>query len=346
MDQQYTFRLEKIERTLERWLPENPGSAWTAEVFPGLEQSLGQWVGLDLLRVLAAPGRDILSRGGKRWRPLLMTLVCEAFGGGEAALPLAPLVEFCHNASLIHDDIEDNSDERRGKPAVHLIHGVDAAINSGSFLYFLPLACIDSWSYADNCRADAYALWAAHLRKLHLGQAIDIHWHRNFDIVPSVDEYLAMCALKTGCLARFAAELGIMAAKTAGCECGANKAGALGEAAEKLGIGFQILDDVKNLTTGIPGKKRGDDIVEGKKSLPVLLFLKRYPDKKEMVRRCFTASRSKGAGSPETEELIQALAVCGVITEAGERGKALIAEARMVFKESGALLAGLIDLIS
>jgi octaprenyl-diphosphate synthase len=339
MDQQYTLRLEKIEKTLERWLPETPGPAWTAEVFPGIGQ-----IGMDLLRVLAAPGKDILSRGGKRWRPLLMTLVCEAPGGGDAAIPLAPLVEFCHNASLIHDDIEDNSDERRGKPAVHLIHGVDAAINSGSFLYFLPLACIDSWPQADNRRADVYALWAAHLRKLHLGQAIDIHWHRNFDIVPSVDEYLAMCALKTGCLARFAAELGILAAKTAGCDTSQTEP--LGEAAEKLGIGFQILDDVKNLTTGIPGKKRGDDIVEGKKSLPVLLFLRQQPEKKEMVCRCFAASRAKGAGAPETEELIQAFAASGVIQEAEEQGKALIAGARMVFEKSSAPLAGLIDLIS
>ncbi|MDR2921745.1 MAG: polyprenyl synthetase family protein [Treponema sp.] len=357
MDQQYTIRLEKIEKTLERWLPENPGGVWADEVFPGLGQSIGP----ELLRVLAAPGRDILSRGGKRWRPLLMTLVCEALGGGDAALPLAPLVEFCHNASLIHDDIEDNSDERRGKPAVHLIHGVDAAINAGSFLYFLPLACIESWLPAarDNCRADVYALWAAHLRRLHLGQAIDIHWHRNFNIVPSVDEYLAMCALKTGCLVRFAAELGaaaaaaVLAAKTTvNAAVAAERTGPLGDtdrlinAAEKLGVGFQILDDVKNLTVGIPGKKRGDDIVEGKKSLPVLLFLQRQPEKKEMVCRCFTAARAGGVSAPETEELIQALAACGVIKDAEEQGKALIAGARAVFEENSALLAGLVDLIS
>jgi len=338
MDQQYTLRLEKIEKTLDRWLPENPGHAWAEEVFPGFR------LGEELLRVIAAPGRDILSRGGKRWRPLLMTLACEASGGGDAALPLAPLVEFCHNASLIHDDIEDRSDERRGGPSVHLLYGVDTAINAGSFLYFLPLACIDLWQQADNHKADVYSLWAAYLRRLHLGQAIDIHWHNTFDIVPSVDEYLGMCALKTGCLARFAAELGILAAKTAGCDTG--QTGSLGEAAEKLGIGFQILDDVKDLTTGIPGKQRGDDIVEGKKSLPVLLYLQQHPEKMEMVCRCFMVARSDGVGAPETEELIQALEASGVITEAEERGKALIAGARTVFEKNGALLAGLIDLIS
>jgi octaprenyl-diphosphate synthase len=350
MDQQYTRRLENIEAALDCWLPENPGSAWAAQVFPGLSTTHYPLPATHYLP-LTLPGRDLLSRGGKRWRPLLMTLVCEALGGGEAALPLAPLVEFCHNASLIHDDIEDNSDERRGRPAVHIIHGVDAAINSGCFLYFLPLACIDSWAAeleaggtlspaaAGSCRARVYALWGEYMRKLHLGQAIDIDWHRNFGPVPPVEEYLAMCALKTGCLARFAAELGAAAANV-------QDAGHFGEAAEKLGVGFQILDDVKNITTGLPGKKKGDDVVEGKKSLPVLLYLHRYPEKKETVKRCFDAARQGGVEAPETAELMQMLHESGVSGEAEERGKTLIAEARAVFTDGGDLLSGLIDHIT
>ena len=346
MDRQYTRRLEKIESVLERWLPENPTNAWAADVFTGRADTVNPL----LLQALAAPGRDLLSRGGKRWRPLLMALICEALGGGDAALPLAPLVEFCHNASLIHDDIEDNSNERRGKPSVHLIHGVDAAINSGSFLYFLPLACIDSLKH--DCRAAVYALWAGYMRKLHLGQAMDIHWHRNFDLIPSPNEYFTMCALKTGCLARFAAELGAVIA-------GFNNSGptpipeCLGETAEKLGVGFQILDDVKNVTTGIPGKKRGDDVVEGKKSLPVLLLLHRQPEKRDTIFRCFNAARVGGTGVPEVEELIQTLLDSGVLAEAEKQGKALIAEARKTFAdprrspalsaEGRSLLAGLAD---
>jgi octaprenyl-diphosphate synthase len=351
MDQQYTCRLEKIEAVLERWLPENSDQGdeanphWAADVFPGLfEQArLADKIDSQLLYALTTPGKDLLSRGGKRWRPLLMTLVCEALGGGDAVLPLVPLVEFCHNASLIHDDIEDNSDERRGKPAVHIIHGTDAAINSGSFLYFLPLVCIDSWTADPHCKLKVYSLWAAYLRKLHLGQAMDIHWHRNLDIIPSLDEYFTMCKLKTGCLARFAAELGAVVVDTENTS--------LGIAAEKLGVGFQILDDVKNVSTGIPGKKRGDDIVEGKKSLPVLLFLHQHPEKKAMVFRCFKAARSGGVGVPEVEGLIQALSAAGVLDEASSRAKALIAEAREAFADTAlsvegrALLGGLVDMI-
>jgi octaprenyl-diphosphate synthase len=352
MDQQYTRRLEKIESVLEHWLPQTPDLNWAAEVFPGLADAVNP----ELLRALTAPGKDLLSRGGKRWRPLLMTLVCEALGGGDAALPLVPLVEFCHNASLIHDDIEDHSDERRGKPAVHIIYGEDTAINSGSFLYFLSLACIDSWAAGmpRDYRTNVYALWAAYVRKLHLGQAIDIHWHRNCDVIPPVDEYFTMCALKTGCLARFAAELGAVVAYLRYAAMGSENPVSvsteyMGAAAEKLGIGFQILDDVKNVTCGIPGKKRGDDIVEGKKSLPVLLFLRRWPEKREMVFRCFNAARRGGVCVPEVEELIQALMTAGVLAEAEEKGKALIAEARALFTapplnaEGCALLGGLVD---
>ncbi|MDR0455714.1 MAG: polyprenyl synthetase family protein [Treponema sp.] len=350
MDQQYTRRLEKIEAVLEHWLPETPDMNWAAAVFPGLADTVNPL----LLRALTAPDKDLLSRGGKRWRPLLMTLVCEALGGGDAALPLVPLVEFCHNASLIHDDIEDNSNERRGKPAVHIIHGVDAAINSGCFLYFLSLACINSWANLSKQReTEVYTLWAGYLRKLHLGQAMDIHWHRNFDLIPSVDEYFTMCKLKTGCLARFAAELGAAVAVMGGVNPVSVSTEYLGAAAEKLGVGFQILDDVKNVTSGIPGKKRGDDVVEGKKSLPVLLFLHRWPEKREMVFRCFNAAHSGGVCAPEVEELIQALMAAGVLAEAEDQGKNLIAEAREIFTaprpdsplnaEGRALLDGLLE---
>ncbi|MDR0585291.1 MAG: polyprenyl synthetase family protein [Treponema sp.] len=371
MDQQYTRRLENIEAEIGRWLPERPGEAPVEHIFPGL----GKKLNAESLQALTAPGRDLLSRGGKRWRPLLMTLVCESLGGDDAALPLAPLVEFCHNASLIHDDIEDDSDERRGKPAVHLVHGLDAAINGGCFLYFLPLSCIEPWAAGLEANGlsspleyknRVYALWAGYMRKLHLGQAMDINWHRNFSLIPGVEEYYTMCGLKTGCLARFAAELGACAGEAAltargrACrrEIYAAIAERLGEAAEKLGIGFQILDDVKNLTTGIHGKKRGDDVVEGKKSLPVLLYLHHYPEKRELVGRCFAAAHSGGAAAPEVEELIRVLKAAGVLAEAEENGRSLIAEARQVFsgplpgadfpphEEGRSLLAGLTELIS
>jgi octaprenyl-diphosphate synthase len=351
MHPQYTLRLEKIEAVLKTYLPEQPGTTWIKQHFSGLNDGS---VSLELAKALTAPGWDLLSRGGKRWRPLLLTLICEGLGGGDAGLSLVPLVEFSHNASLIHDDIEDNSDERRGKPAVHLLYGMDTAINGGCFLYFLPLSCIAAWEAAPDLKNTIYALWGDHMRRLHLGQAMDIYWHRDFSSLPGLDEYDRMCRLKTGCLARFAALLGIWAA--AGSAALPEKpealAVSLGEAAENLGVGFQILDDVKNLTTGILGKKRGDDIVEGKKSLPVLLYLHRNKDARDAIARCFSAARAGGTSAPEVEELIRRLEAAGVLEEARERGLALIQAARAAFdnapfqEEQRRLLTGLMDLIS
>jgi octaprenyl-diphosphate synthase len=340
MHQEYSFRIEKIEAVLQSRLPEHPDSAWTGRVFPSAPP-----VSPELVNALTEPGRDLINRGGKRWRPLLMTLVCESLGGGDAVLPLVPLVEFCHNASLIHDDIEDGSGERRGRPAVHLIYGLDTAVNGGSFLYFLAPHCIDSWAAPEELKSQVWPLWTAQMRQLHLGQAMDIRWHRDPLSLPGVDEYLAMTALKTGSLARLAACLGVLAAAPAlstaftspdiydtdkephrFAEVIEELLSQFGGAAEKLGVGFQILDDVKNLDTGNPGKQRGDDVVEGKKSLPVLLYLHRKPERRDFVLRCFSAARAGGAGVPEVEELVQALKTEGALEEAASRGRGLIKE--------------------
>ncbi|MDR1901996.1 MAG: polyprenyl synthetase family protein [Treponema sp.] len=342
MQNEYIERIAKIDAVLNRYLPENPGEEWLAEFFPGLEGKVSS----ALLSSLSLPAWDLVNRGGKRWRPLLMVLVCESLGGADTGLALTPLVEFPHNASLIHDDIEDNSDERRGKPAVHILYGVDASINSGCFLYFLPLLALGSWEEQLvkelNVPADViierknlvYSAWGDYLRRLHLGQAMDIAWHRDFASLPGLPEYYTMCGMKTGCLARLAAVLGVITAFSVRNVPPKEEAAireSIGTAAENLGVGFQILDDVKNLETGVAGKKRGDDIVEGKKSLPVLLYLHRKPDKRELVSRCFRAARNGGTGVPEVEALIGELGAEGCLGEAKEKGLVLIKEAEDQF---------------
>jgi len=363
MDTKYTHRIEKIEAVLDQWLPEAPDSAWLEKVFARFPvYSNGGSVSPTLAASLTRPGWDLLKRGGKRWRPLLMVLAAECVAGesgGEAALLLTPLVEIPHNASLIHDDIEDNSDERRGKPAVHVKYGTDTAINTGAFMYFLPLACLSAWRGKQKIKEQIWTAWASHMRALHLGQAMDIAWHRDFNSLPRLDEYDRMCRLKTGCLARLAAILGVYSgAEAAGTTPKGIKllADTLGETAEQLGVGFQILDDVKNLSTGIPGKKRGDDIVEGKKSLPVLLYLHQYPEKREFASRCFAAARAAGTDAPEVDEFIYELEKAGVLSEGQEKAMEYIGKSREVFsaevlagvslqKEGRELLAGLVDLL-
>jgi octaprenyl-diphosphate synthase len=196
------------------------------------------------------------------------------------------------------------------------------------------------------------------MRALHLGQSLDIAWHRDWKTLPSIDDYYTMCSLKTGVLARFAANIGIIAAANAAGRpySGKHSLAALAKAAERMGVGFQILDDVKNLTEGVPGKKRGDDIVEGKKSLPLLLYLhgaassaSETEERHLFVTRCIRAAATDGPGAPETEELIAALAASGCLDKAAASARSFLAQAEETFSSvcgKTAPLSGFTNLIA
>ena len=256
--------LSKIETALSSALPESTNENWIHESFGDLDNNITS----SHIQNLIEPNQKLMELGGKRWRPLLLVLCYQMAKkvdetnalSEEQVYSLTPLVEFVHTASLIHDDIEDNSDLRRGKPAAYITYGMDTALNAGSWLYFEAPVCINSLEISVEKKLQLYQVYTNELRKLHLGQAMDIFWHRNPEIFPSDDEYLAMVKSKTGTLASLAAIIG--------CTAGGfdiDEAQKFGEIAANIGIGFQIIDDVINLTTGNVGKKRGDDIVERKK---------------------------------------------------------------------------------
>lgn len=318
----FTNHLGKIQEALEDALKMDFDSQWQNYSFGQLPESVKQ----KHIQNLIEPNKNLIDLGGKRWRPLLM-LLCYERGASrfnnpltkETAYKLTPLVEFVHTASLIHDDIEDGADLRRGKPAAHITFGTDTAINCASWLYFEAPVCIDRLELPSETKLAFYELYSKELRRLHLGQAMDIYWHREKDIFPTVDEYQAMVKNKTGTLAALAAQVGYMAG-------GASKEEAfeLGQICANIGIGFQIIDDVQNLTLGNPGKKRGDDIVEGKKSLPVLLHIQENPQDKEVLAKYFDQAQKEGIDSPAVENCIAVLEKGGCITKACQQGIKLI----------------------
>ncbi len=337
---EYTRRLEKIEEIISRKLPQIMDIDWVLSSFSALPEAVR---GCHIVP-LVEPCRDLLLRGGKRWRPLLMVLACELVGGGDRAYGLTPIVEFSHTASLIHDDIEDHSDERRGKPAVHLIYGADTAINSAAWLYFHAQSIIEEFPSSGALKLILYRTVSRELRRLHLGQAMDIHWHRNPALVPVRAEYEAMVTLKTGTLSRMAGEIGMLAG---GKDEG--EAGDFGSLSANIGVGFQVLDDVRNLAAGNPGKKRGDDIVEGKKSLPVILHLEKKPKDVAFLSKSFMKAREEGIESPVIEEVIEHLVSSGAVESARQYGKQLIERScftlrgRYPGQESTELIAGLFE---
>lgn len=336
----YTKRLEKIEAVLSAYLPGAVDSDWISGTFSSVPDA----VRAEHIRPLVDPCRELMLRGGKRWRPLLMVLACEIAGGGDRAYKLSPIVEFSHTASLIHDDIEDNADERRGKPAIHLMYGEDTAINCAAWLYFHAQSIIDAFPSSDSLKLVLYRTVSRELRRLHLGQAMDIRWHRDPSLVPVRAEYEAMVMLKTGTLSRMAGELGMLAAgKSEG------EASDFGDLSAQIGVGFQIIDDVLNLTTGNPGKKRGDDVVEGKKSLPVILHLEKNPSDIKFLSESFARARKEGIDSPVVEEVIDRLISSGAVENARQYGSQLIERSclslrgRYPGREETELVAGLFE---
>jgi geranylgeranyl pyrophosphate synthase len=309
--------LEEIEKAIAACLPSQSGRGWL-EKTAGSSCDVHEFTQVDKF---TEPGRDLLGRGGKRWRPLVMSLTCRALGGGDRAIPFSPLVELPHNGSLIIDDIEDNSVERRGKSAVHLLYGTDLSINAGNLMYFQPTYLIDQADFSAEQKNLLFSGYCEDLRRLHLGQGLDIYWHNNHDRVPPKEEYMQMCRFKTGSLARMAGRFGALLA-------GKSQDEALASAViwEDIGVGFQIADDIINLTTGNPGKDRGDDIVEGKKSLPVILQYNKYPETRQELSRCFSEAREKGIveGKAAVERAIELLNQSGSIEEARRIGTDLL----------------------
>ncbi len=337
----FTSRLQKIDSILELELPTQYSENWLDSVFSKTPSSIPH----NLLQSLVNPCRELLLLGGKRWRPLFMVLCGElALENSticnkekerllERVYQLTPIIEFVHTASLIHDDIEDSADMRRGKPATHITYGTDTAINCGSWLYFHATNCLSNpavhWNSEEHAlRLSLFEQLTLELRRLHLGQAMDIHWHKNNNIIPSINDYFTMTSLKTGTLASLSAKIGLLA----GGEC-IEKSQTIADCAAQIGIAFQIIDDVKNLTTGNVGKKRGDDIVEGKKSLPVLLHLENSKNDFEKLMNCFKIARKEGIESNSVEDAISIIEKSGAIENAQNTAKELLSNACTMIKE-------------
>lgn len=239
-------------------------------------------------KTIAEPIWDFLDRGGKRWRPALFLLICEALGKSpKNFLDFAIIPEVIHNGTLMVDDIEDGSELRRGKPCTYRIFGVDVAINAGNTMYFLPLLAVRK--NKDKLSRDRinrlYEIYIEEMVNISLGQAMDIAWHRGTANADNITErhYLQMCAYKTGTLAR-------MAARMAAVVAGANEdlTEKLGHFAEAIGIAFQMQDDILDLTSTAFGEKKGAvgmDISEGKRTLMVIHTLEKATakDKKRLI---------------------------------------------------------------
>lgn len=217
---------------------------------------------------LYEPVKYVLSLGGKRIRPALVLLACDMFSGGvESALVPAMAIEIFHNFTLLHDDIMDRSELRRGNPTVHIKYGENVAILSGDVMSILASRLINqSPGVVLHTVHDVFTRTAMQVCE---GQQIDM----NFEALLTVteEEYLHMIELKTAVL--IAASLKIGAILGGASEKDADD---LYEFGRNLGLAFQLQDDLLD-TFGeqdVMGKKLGTDIVDNKKTYLMIQALK------------------------------------------------------------------------
>jgi geranylgeranyl diphosphate synthase type II len=219
--------------------------------------------------VLYDPVRYVLEGGGKRLRPVLLLLTAEAFGvDTKRALPAALAVEIFHNFTLVHDDIMDHADERRGRPTVHLKWDPETAILTGDMLMALSYDLLSQVETPHLVKLlDVYH---AMVERLCKGQALDKAFEKQTET--SVEDYMRMIDCKTGALLEAVFELG-------GLIGGARppERTALRKVGRRVGRAFQIQDDLLDLTADDDrwGKQVGGDLMEGKKTYLLLRALER-----------------------------------------------------------------------
>ena len=241
-----------------------------------IDTELAQIALADDPAALYAPVRYALEGGGKRVRPALMLLAAEAFGGDDAAeraRPVALATEVFHTFTLVHDDVMDGSEIRRGRPSVWRKWDVPTAILAGDLMMGLAYRLLDQAEIGHAPAAAVRDRFHAMVARLCEGQALDMQFETRDDVTR--DAYIDMIDGKTGALLQFALEAGALAG-------GADPADAarLGAAGRDAGRAFQLQDDLLDLTADSDawGKPVGQDLVEGKRTALLLRAVERAGD--------------------------------------------------------------------
>jgi geranylgeranyl diphosphate synthase type II len=257
------------------------------------------------------PARYVLEAGGKRIRPVLVLLACEAVGGTiEHAVDAGVAVEILHNFTLVHDDIMDNADQRRGRATVHKEWDSNIAILVGDELIGIAYKCL--LKTPDGDIREVIDVFTDGMIEVCEGQSYDKEFETRGAV--SMDEYLMMIGKKTGQLVTMSAEMGAIIG-------GATHAqrDALASYAQHVGRAFQIQDDLLDVVADEKefGKAIGGDIVEGKKTYLLVHALSRAQGSDLELLGRIAAKRDLHAGLvPDVTAVYERL---GVLEDAREQ---------------------------
>ena len=219
--------------------------------------------------ILLEPFTYLLRKKGKDIRQKLL----QAFNvwlhvPEEKVKIIGEIIQMLHNASLLIDDIQDNSVLRRGNPCAHKIYGIASTINSANYIYFIGLEKI-----LELGKPEAVTIFKDSMLELHRGQGMEIYWRDTF-MCPTEEEYREMTVRKTGGLFNLAVQLMELFSDD-------NKSPKYDyvELTSLLGLYFQIRDDYANLCLEeyFANKSFGEDLTEGKFNFPIVHAIQKYP---------------------------------------------------------------------
>lgn len=281
------------------------------------DESAGAVTGYLLGLIRGEPGdlytaaSHLIRNGGKRLRPYMALKSCQLLGGSaEDAMPAAAAVEMIHNFSLVHDDIMDNDDVRHGVPTTHNRFGVPLAILAGDILF--------SKAYQVIADSESTRPVAARLTSRLAGGCVEICEGQQMDIamaqgsrIPTQGEYIEMIRKKTAALFDVSCAMGALCA-------GADEGDVAGMSAfgRNLGIIFQITDDLIGVMgdPDVTKKPVGNDLREGKKSLPILAAIDAAEGReRDAILNCFGNSRASRGEIDSAVGIIRRLGIDGAV---------------------------------
>ncbi len=295
---------------------------YAEQVRPRIEREIEKYLGDVEHEKLRQAMFHLIKAGGKRLRPIILLLSTKALGGDEEkAYPAAAAIEIFHNFTLIHDDIMDRDEMRRGVPTVHVVFGEPLAILAGDLMHSITFgALVDSG--VDDATARKIVkrmVWSS--KELCVGQAMDMEFEQRERVTEA--EYIEMVKKKTGALIAASSAIGALIAGKGEYEMlnyGLN-----------LGIAFQIRDDLLSLIGDekVTGKPRFNDLREGKKTLPVIKAL-------EMGIKEVEEVLGKNVEKEKYEKALQKMIEAGIIDYAQRKAEEYARKAIEWLERAGA----------
>jgi geranylgeranyl diphosphate synthase type I len=251
----------------------------------------------------------LIEHGGKRLRPYMVIKSCQLLGGTvKQAIPAAAAIEMIHNFTLVHDDIMDNDEVRHGVPTVHIKFGIPIGILAGDLLFSRAFETI-SKPYLNKSRdvgLNLVTTLAKACTDVCEGQALDISMAKSSKI-PNENQYIKMIEKKTSSLFVASCAMGAITANRKSIDIAR-----LSTFGRNLGIAFQIIDDLIGVIGNpkITKKPVGNDIREGKKSLPILMAIKKANNQEKKI--ILNAFGNSSVSKNEVEKAVSIISSLGI----------------------------------